>query len=685
MTTATGGSVFFKLAFERGRYREIVGEMLDAEDPDLRETLTTVFRRSCTERDADVEVRGRLYHTPVFVLSDQPAVCFLEADRDGVPVGARETKASWLDRSAQPYLQQLAKRWSHTESPTHASDLPLASAFIPPRLRLLTSDQRPQQHSGPGWIYWEDLSAHARVVLLGEPGAGKSTCLRRLVHEANLRSDHQVDTLPIYVQLREFTAADLTIEHLRHILTPQSDPASADEFDPPHSGGRVLLLLDGLDEIASQDERRALLEGIRTLCAQAPSIRIIVTSREYSYNGELAEFTHLRIEPFTIDRIGYWYLLSTGRPPTDSSRSRVFAALLRDASLRDLCGNPLMLAVVAEADARNWVTDGEKAPLLGRCVEMLTENWDATRGVVRWGTGTVTPRQMKTSLADLSCMLVLQDRADFTVGDFEGLVASNVGIHDSPVELLNACHASGLITAQDRGTYRFTHRALRDYLAASRVADHVSAATPLLLACHSDPRAQNVWRLSCATTTDASDLLGTALGIEGPQRLERAAILAWALSQQITASREVINQCSNYIADQLEAELAHARVTMADAEGNSEDAEDHTGPKPAAVWRAALHLPTEGRDTERDQVLQHLLIGVHGTRSGSGSQLIRNRLERSSAPAVRLLATLQAIEGDCTAHVQRGKQDLLISLVVLDPTKLLATELNATDRSTTGD
>jgi hypothetical protein len=680
MTTATGGSVFFKLAFERGRYREIVGEMLDAEDPELRETLTTVFRRSCTERDVDVEVRGRLYHTPVFVLSDQPAVCFVEADRDGVPVGARETKASWLDRSAQPYLRQLAKRWSHTESPTHASDLPLASAFIPPRLRLLTSEQTPQQHSGPGWIHWEDLSAHARVVLLGEPGAGKSTCLRRLVHEANLRSDHQVDTLPIYVQLREFTAADLTIEHLRHILTPQLDPAPADEFDPPHSGGRVLLLLDGLDEIASKDERMALLEGIRTLCAQAPSIRIIVTSREYSYNGELAEFTHLRIEPFTIDRIGYWYLLSTGTAPTDSSRSRVFAALLRDASLRDLCGNPLMLAVVAEADARNWVTDGEKAPLLGRCVEMLTENWDATRGVVRWGTGTVTPRQMKTSLADLSCMLVLQDRADFTVGDFEGLVASNVGIHDSPVELLNACHASGLITAQDRGTYRFTHRALRDYLAASRVADHVSAATPLLLACHSDPRAQNVWRLSCATTTDASDLLGTALGLEGPQRLERAAILAWALSQQITASREVINQCSNYIADQLEAELAHARITSADAEGISENAEDHAGPGQTAVWRAALHLPTEGRDTKRDKVLQHLLVGVHSTRSGSGSQLIRNRLERSTAPAVRLLATLQTIEGDCTARVQRGTQDLLISLVVLDPTKLLATELNATDR-----
>ena len=263
MTTATGGSVFFKLAFERGRYREIVGELLDAEYPEMRETLTTAFRRSCTERDADVEVRGRLYHAPVFVLSDQPGVCFLEADRDGVPVGARETKVGWLDRSAQPYLRQLAKRWSHTESPTHASDLPLASAFIPPRLRLLTSDQKPQQEPGRGWIHWEDLSAHARVVLLGEPGAGKSTCLRRLVYEANLRSDQQVDTLPIYVQLREFTAADLTIEHLRHRLAPQLGPAPPDEFDPPQSGGRILLLLDGLDEIASEDERGALLEGIR--------------------------------------------------------------------------------------------------------------------------------------------------------------------------------------------------------------------------------------------------------------------------------------------------------------------------------------------------------------------------------------------------------------------------------------
>ena len=46
------------------------------------------------------------------------------------------------------------------------------------------------------------------------------------------------------------------------------DSVQADEFDPPHSGGRILLLLDGLDEIASADEREALLEGIRVLCAR---------------------------------------------------------------------------------------------------------------------------------------------------------------------------------------------------------------------------------------------------------------------------------------------------------------------------------------------------------------------------------------------------------------------------------
>jgi hypothetical protein len=556
----------------------------------------------------------------------------------------------------------------------------LASAFIPPRLRLLTSDQRPQQQPEPGWIHWEDLTGHARVVLVGEPGAGKSTCLRRLVYEADLRSDQQVDTLPIYLQLREFAAADLTVEHMRRLLAPQLDPTTLDEFNPPRNGGRILLLLDGLDEIASEEDRKALLENIRAMCAEAPSIRIIVTTREHSYHGELAEFTHLRIEPFTLDRISYWYLLSTGAAPTDTNRARIFATLLRDANLRDLFGNPLMLAIVAAADARNWVTDGEKVPLLRRCVETLVENWDATRGVVRWDTGTVTPRQMKTSLADLSCTLVLQNRAEFTIGDFERLVASNVGIHDSPVKLLNACHATGLITAQDRGTYRFTHRALRDYLAASRVADHVSVATPLLLACPTDPHAQNVWSLSCATTTDASDLLGTALRLEGPQRLERAAILAWALGQQITASRDVINQCSDYIAAQLETELAHARIASVGAGGTNEENEDRTGPDKAVVWRAGLYLPTEGRGTEHDQLLEHLLTAVHNTRSGSGSELVKNRLERSNAPAVRLLATLQAVEGDCTARIQRDTQNLLISFIVLDPSKLLAAELNTADR-----
>jgi hypothetical protein len=398
-----------------------------------------------------------------------------------------------------------------------------------------------------------------------------------------------------------------------------------------------------------------------------------VTTREHSYHGELPEFTHLRIEPFSLDKISRWYLLSTGAAPTDANRSRVFAALLRDANLRDLFGNPLMLAVVTAAGSRNWVGDGEKAPLLRRCVEMLTENWDATRGVVRPSTRTVTPRQMETSLADLSCLLVLQNRAEFTLMDFEHLVASNVGIHDSPTELLDACHATGLITTQDRGTYRFTHRALRDYLAASRAAHHVSDAALMLRACPSDPHAQNVWSLSCAATTDASDLLGTALNLQGPERLERAAILAWALSQQVTASREVIADCSDYIARQLEAELAHANIAPDTGGGTASGgavSDDHS-----VVCRAALDLPVEGNDESRDRLLEHLLVAVHNTRSGSGSDLFKTRLERSQTPAVQLLASLLTVEGDCTARVRREAKNIMISFIVLDPARLLAEEL----------
>jgi hypothetical protein len=398
-----------------------------------------------------------------------------------------------------------------------------------------------------------------------------------------------------------------------------------------------------------------------------------VTSREHSYHGELAEFTHLSLEPFTLDRIGHWYLLSTGTEPTDAVRARVFAALLRDDNLRDLFGNPLMLTIVTAADVRNWVTDGEKAPLLRRCVEMLTEDWDSARGVTRWSPGTITPRQMKTSLADLSCTLTLQNRSQFTIRDFELLVESNVGIHDSPAELLNACHATGLITAEDRGTYRFAHQSLREYLAASRVADHVSVARPLLRACPRNRHAQNVWSLSCATTTDASDLLGTALRLEGQQGLERATILAWALGQQITASRDVINKCSDYIATQLETELADALIA-------STKREDHADSAKAAVWRGGLRMPAEGRGKERDQILEHLLVAVHNTRSGSGAEMVSNRLVGSSVPAVRFLATLQTVDGDCTVRIQRGMQDIQIFLTVLDPARLLAAELSAAHR-----
>lgn len=660
-------SVVFKLLESRGRYRELVGEVISAHEPSQRTAIRTMLGKACHPVENDVELRGRLYRTTVHVLNEQPEYCYVEADSDGVPIDAQDIKAKWADPEARAYVGRLAERWSRAEGLTPESQLPIASEFIPPLFRL-TSIGIPRTSEGPSQVLpWQALSDHSRVVLLGEPGAGKTSCLRRLLSETSQQSRRHSDTLPVYLQLREFPADRLNAQGIRRLLATESGVDLDSDFSSAVAGGRILLLLDGLDEIAAQRERDLLLTNLRTLCREIPNIRVVLTSREHSYKGELPDFTHLQLQPFSTEQISHWVFQHV---PADNG-GRLYRSLIhaleRDPHLRDLLTNPLMLALAVNAGVGGYGASSDRAMLLRLCLEAITEYWDTTRGISRWAELGTTPRQVRNSLAGLSRTLLLQDREEFTERDVQEIIESTVGISDSPGPLLFACHASGLVTSRDRRTYRFTHQAMSEYLAADRVVDHVSDVEPLLRGFTRGSSAERVWALSCASATDASDLLRAALRLEGSGNLERATILASALSQQISASRALIGECSDFIAEILEDELSDAQISFKENAEEFSAAEPSSGVARNVLGKIELAIPTAGDDSELDQTLEHLLVALYWTRSGSCYDVVRTRLLRSEILGVQLLAALLTMEGEYAARVVSGKAKCEISIAVTKP------------------
>ena len=131
-----------------------------------------------------------------------------------------------------------------------------------------------------------------RAVVLGEPGAGKTTALYKLAGTAleTALTDPKAP-LPMLVRLGEWTAP---AQPLSAFIADKIGPLGG-SFQTLLQQRRVLLLLDGLNEIPLSERDRKAAE-IKTLLHAQHHLPAIVTCRELDYTGTL----NLNLDTLTI-------------------------------------------------------------------------------------------------------------------------------------------------------------------------------------------------------------------------------------------------------------------------------------------------------------------------------------------------------------------------------------------------
>lgn len=102
------------------------------------------------------------------------------------------------------------------------------------------------------------------TLLLGAPGTGKSTLLRRTAAELASRtcSGTQVPIVPIILSAREFENFNFALRPLINAQLSGAIPATPESVDllecAAESGARLVLLIDGLDEVSRESSIRIL-------------------------------------------------------------------------------------------------------------------------------------------------------------------------------------------------------------------------------------------------------------------------------------------------------------------------------------------------------------------------------------------------------------------------------------------
>lgn len=282
--------------------------------------------------------------------------------------------------------------------------------------RLLQRQQDPQRETEKQPIPVLEAATHTpRMVLLGDPGSGKSSFVRYLVGSlARARLGEEAPPagwktlLPLFVVLRDLAPA-LEALPLAGLSDRRRTAALVDAVQSQwqadiasHGGaglrltdhlrnGTVLLVFDGLDEVPLHTRRLVRLAVQAVLSRWQAIERIIVTCRIRSYEGDarFADFDDFTLAPLDRPKIdafvAAWYnvqdrLNRLAPKPTVTERIEKLQRATHRTDLRTMAQNPMLLTTMTLVHQQETELPGQRVVLYSKAVNVLLRRWQVHKG-----------------------------------------------------------------------------------------------------------------------------------------------------------------------------------------------------------------------------------------------------------------------------------------------------------------
>jgi len=223
-------------------------------------------------------------------------------------------------------------------------------------------------------------------VLLGAPGSGKTTTIKRLARHILTKapaSERDQAQYPLVIRLRTLTGEQGLIDSIGFIYglaeqrtwsrreresfaRTQERRARAIGFIADTTG--ALFLLDGLDEV--DKSLRDIVENEITLLAESCDVaRMIVTCRSGDYNAQLSHFDVLELAPLESHQIELIARRWT-REPAEFLRG------VRGQPFFDLTTRPLFLCQLLTIFEQTGTIPDQPTDVVERVVRLALEEWD---------------------------------------------------------------------------------------------------------------------------------------------------------------------------------------------------------------------------------------------------------------------------------------------------------------------
>lgn len=333
------------------------------------------------------------------------------------------------------------------------------------------------------------VKQYQKLIILGKPGAGKTTFLKYLAIQCNL-GKLQENLVPIFITLKDFAETIEQPSLLQYISGQFANCGVKDTTSAQKvlSQGRAFVLLEGLDQVQQLDEERVLQE-LNNFFANFHANHYVVTCRIAALEYTFEQFTEVEITDFDQEQINTfinkWFVR------TNAVKGNKFIEKLRqNCFVQDLAINPLLLTMLCTVFEELADFPINKAELYKEALDIFLKKWDAKRNIKRSLSKKLSIQHKQDLLSNIALITFKQGKYLFKQNEIKQYI--NNYIHNLPssdsdlknleinselvLKSLEVHH--GILVECARGIYSFSYLIFQEYLTAKEI---VTSSNPQTL------------------------------------------------------------------------------------------------------------------------------------------------------------------------------------------------------------
>jgi predicted NACHT family NTPase len=322
------------------------------------------------------------------------------------------------------------------------------------------------------------VEKYKKLIVLGKPGAGKTTFLRYLAIQCN-QGSFLSNLVPIFIPLKYF-AEDPNRPNLVDYIRQQYSGCDVTESEliELFKQGSALILFDGLDEVCAEYQEYTLKE-VRSFSRIYFDNHFVIACRIGAWEYTFDKFTEVEIADFDDKQINEfannWF-------KSKSIKSEDFIKRLKENNrVYQLAVTPLLLTLLCLVFEESASLPHNRSESYHEGLDILLKKWDAKRGINRDQIyEKLSLKRKKDLLRQIAYSTFEKDKYFFTILEIKNIIKNFINkilnhddttISQEDVEkLLKSMESQhGVIIERAKGIYSFSHLTFHEYFVAKRI------------------------------------------------------------------------------------------------------------------------------------------------------------------------------------------------------------------------